>query len=90
MTLEVAVTRGREPGFGLHAEVKQEEARDERRRHTHEHLSARHRPSDFAYSTTDVSNESVPSLIASVPEPSPARDRFVRPQHPHPSDRMTR
>ena len=70
----------REPRIGLQAEVNHEQAHEERQRQTHEHLT----PPDSAHSTTDVSSELAPSLIASLPEPSPARDRFVPPQHPTP------
>jgi hypothetical protein len=76
---ETKISR-REPRTGLQAEVSHEQAHEERQRQTHEHLT----PPDFAHSTTDVSHESAPSLIASTPEPSPTGDRFVPPQHPTP------
>jgi len=69
----------RKPRSGLQPEVSHEQANQERQRQTHEHLT----PPDFAYPTTDVPNESAPSLKTIVPA-QPARDRLVPPQHPTP------
>jgi hypothetical protein len=75
----------RAPGVGLQA-VSDDESHDRRECANHDR---RTRPC-LTDSAAHSSDESAPSPIASVPLPSPARDRFVPPQHPHPSDPMTR